>query len=112
MTPDEYSDALTAVGWTPTILADQLSMNDRQARRWRTGENAVPYRVAEWLAKIAAYHAANPPPPFNVKPLRGGDEVTTATAGRTEAEGNPHGGEADPHGGKMQYRCNPHGGKD
>lgn len=71
MTPNEFRDALSTLGWTPSIIADQLGMNERQARRWKSGENRVPDRVAAWLSDLAACHKARPAPPFNVKPPRG-----------------------------------------
>ena len=71
MTPSEFQDALKTLGWSPSVLADQLTMNERQARRWKFGENRVPDRVAAWLLDLAACHKARPPPPFNVLPPRG-----------------------------------------
>ena len=74
MTPAELAAALNVLGWTPSTLAVQLGMNERQARRWRDGENRVPKQVAAWLADLAAYHRAHPAPPFNVKPPRNNAE--------------------------------------
>lgn len=63
MTPERFRECLATIGWTPHQLATILSMEERQTRRWASGAYAVPERVAEWLERVAAFHAANPPPP-------------------------------------------------
>ena len=63
MSPDDLASALADLGWTPTILAAKLGVDEATARRWQRGNREVPPPVAAWLRKLGAYHAKNPPPP-------------------------------------------------
>ncbi len=62
MTPDRLRECLAALDWTQRGLARLLGQDERQVRRWATGEYPVPSPVAAWLDRLAAYHAKHPPP--------------------------------------------------
>lgn len=63
MTADEFDAVLAAIGWSRTVLAERLGMSsDRAVRRWSSGQNPIPPRIAVWLRQVA--HALdNLPPP-------------------------------------------------
>lgn len=62
MTPTRFRTCLAALRWSQRGLADALDMDERQVRRWATGDYAIPVPVAAWLDRLAAYHAKHPPP--------------------------------------------------
>jgi hypothetical protein len=62
MTPDRVRHCLTALHWTQRGLAHVLDVDERLVRRWASGANVVPGRIAAWLETLAEYHEANPPP--------------------------------------------------
>ena len=72
MEAEELRDALTACGWGNSAahpwLCDALHCNDRLLRRWLSGKQNVPARVATWVRAIRAHIRANPcaPPPHQV----------------------------------------------
>lgn len=61
MTPATLRACLASLRWTQRGLAAALGVQERQVRRWATGAR-VPPAVADWLARAAAWHEANPPP--------------------------------------------------
>jgi hypothetical protein len=67
MTPDRFRECLDLLDWAgpgegnQRGLARLLGMDDRQVRRWAAGAR-IPDHVAEWMERVAAFHAANPPP--------------------------------------------------
>jgi len=63
MTPQAFRFALQIVGWSPTSLARHLQCDESLCRRWASGNNAVPPKVAEWLRLVVQAHLAMPPPP-------------------------------------------------
>jgi len=62
MTPDRLRTCLTALHWSQRGLADILGVQERQVRRWATGEYDMPASIAVWLERAAQWHAENPPP--------------------------------------------------
>lgn len=62
MTPDRFRDVLAELHWSQRGLADILARDERQVRRWASGQYPVPDDVAAWLEKLATFHAASPPP--------------------------------------------------
>lgn len=62
MTPDRLRACLTLLRWSQRGLADALTMDERQVRRWATGVAIIPEQVAAWLERRAAAMAADPPP--------------------------------------------------
>ena len=62
MTPTEFRAALEALRWTQRGVAAVLRCDERQIRRWATGAYPIPERIASWLATLAAFHRAHPPP--------------------------------------------------
>jgi len=67
MTPDRIRECLTALHWSQRGLADILGVQERQVRRWATGEYDIPAAIAEWVDRVARWHEANPAPPRHTK---------------------------------------------
>lgn len=61
MSPSDLRACLASLHWTQRGLAAALGVQERQVRRWAAGAR-VPEPVADWLARAAAWHEANPPP--------------------------------------------------
>jgi hypothetical protein len=62
MTPDRFRACLASLSWSGRGLAALLRVDERQVRRWSTGDYEVPHGIAEWLERLARFHEANPPP--------------------------------------------------
>ncbi len=62
MTPERLRECLALLRWSQRSLAAALTMDERQVRRWATGEAFIPEQVATWLERRAAAMAADPPP--------------------------------------------------
>lgn len=62
MTPTERRAALDAIGWSQRGLADRLGWDEGTVRRWMRDGGEAPITVDLWLATLAAFHQANPPP--------------------------------------------------
>ncbi len=70
MTPAERRSALAAIGWTQRGLADRLGWDEGTVRRWMRDGGEAPPDVDAWLAALAAFHAAHPPPARATAPFR------------------------------------------
>jgi ribosome-binding protein aMBF1 (putative translation factor) len=66
MTPDRFRTCLDAIGWSGRWLAAMLQVDERQVRRWASGQYAIPDNIGDWLETLADVHERNPPP---VKPM-------------------------------------------
>jgi hypothetical protein len=62
MTPDRFRKCLEALSWSGRGLADLLDIDERQIRRWSSGQYAIPPNIAVWLETLARFHEQNPPP--------------------------------------------------
>ena len=62
MTPARLRACLAACDWTQRGLARLLDRPEGSIRQWLRGEGSIPYDVAGWLERVAAFHEANPPP--------------------------------------------------
>ncbi len=62
MSPTERRAALSAIGWTQRGLADRLGWDEGTVRRWMRDGGEAPGEVDAWLASLAAFHLAHPPP--------------------------------------------------
>ena len=62
MTPDRMRECLALLHWTQRGLAEMLGLDERQVRRWATGQYPIPEAAAAWLDRMAAVIAADPPP--------------------------------------------------
>ena len=64
MTAHQFNALLAQLGWTIPFLAySKLGMtSDRAVRRWRSGQNRVPYALADWLRLVARTVEDLPPP--------------------------------------------------
>ena len=71
MTPTLIREALTTLGWTRQSLADATGYDEKQVRRWESGEYLMPGPLWLWLAKLARYHRAHPPPKKTTRRKKG-----------------------------------------
>ena len=55
--------ALERLGWTMSILADQLGAGRSTTKAWFSGHTAPPDAVLAWVEGLAAFHVRHPPPP-------------------------------------------------
>ena len=62
MTPERFRQCLDALSWSGRGLAALLGIDERQVRRWASGEYEVPDNIAAWLERLARFHERNPPP--------------------------------------------------
>lgn len=62
MLAPEFSAALEAIGWGPTVFAHHARMSDRHVRRMLAGQYPVPPALAAWLRNLVAWLQANPCP--------------------------------------------------
>ncbi len=62
MTPDRLRECLALLRWSQRSLAEALGLDDRQVRRWASGDYAVPPHIAAWLERRAEAMRADPPP--------------------------------------------------
>ncbi len=62
MTPTQLRECLALLRWSQRGLAAALTMDERQVRRWATGEALIPEHIAAWLERRATAMAADPPP--------------------------------------------------
>lgn len=72
MTPERFRACLTALAWSQRGLSSVLNCDDRRVRRWASGEEPIPSKIAAWLETLAQAHEALPPP--RVWPARHGPE--------------------------------------
>jgi transcriptional regulator with XRE-family HTH domain len=66
MTPDEFRDALSAIGWKQTDFARKAGLNNETAYRWANGITPIPAWVPQYLGMvrdIARLHALYVDPP-------------------------------------------------
>lgn len=54
--------ALKMLGWSDRHLAGLLGCTRALVGQWKSGRSSLPPVVADWLARLAAAHAANPVP--------------------------------------------------
>lgn len=62
MTPTRLRECLHALDWSQRGLAAIVHYNERQARRWASGDSPIPHEIADWLERAEAWMLANPPP--------------------------------------------------
>lgn len=62
MTPDQLRAALHDLHWSQRGLAAILRKDERQVRRWATGDAQIPEDVANWMERVARAMRENPPP--------------------------------------------------
>lgn len=54
--------ALTSLHWSQRGLAAILRQDERQVRRWLSGDYEPPEAVLVWLEKLADFHTRHMPP--------------------------------------------------
>ncbi len=62
MTPDQFRECLALLHWSQRGLAGIVGRDERQVRRWASGDAPIPPDVAAWLQHVAAFMSHNPPP--------------------------------------------------
>ncbi len=62
MSPTRLRDCLALLRWSQRGLAEALDCDDRLVRRWASGDASIAPDVADWLERVAVFHAANPAP--------------------------------------------------
>jgi hypothetical protein len=67
MTPDRFRACLDALSWSGRGLAALLSMDERQVRRWASGQYAIP----DWFDTLARFtnHTRRRFAPMRLKPM-------------------------------------------
>ncbi len=85
MNPDLLRECLALLRWSQRGLAAALAVDERQVRRWATGEALIPEQVAAWLERRAAAMAADPPPIRQAASLEAADLVNQASRCRRDA---------------------------
>lgn len=58
MTADELSDAISAIRWTPDILARALECDVSLIHAWLDGNAEIPMKTATWIKVVAEHHKA------------------------------------------------------
>jgi transcriptional regulator with XRE-family HTH domain len=71
MSADALAESLELLHWPQRTLATILGVDESTVRRWQRGDRAIPQPIADWLRKVAAFHAKNPPPVAPDRPARG-----------------------------------------
>jgi hypothetical protein len=59
---ERLSAALDRLHWSGRSLAATLGEDERKVRRWLAGTYEAPPDVLAWVERLAAFHAAHPPP--------------------------------------------------
>lgn len=54
MTPDEFLQALAALGWKQSDFCRRLDLDKNTPSRWTTGRTAIPRWVPEYLRAMLA----------------------------------------------------------
>ena len=62
MNPDRFRHCLDALNWTQRGVAALLEVDERQVRRWASGQYQIPEPIAAWLETLARFHEAHPAP--------------------------------------------------
>jgi transcriptional regulator with XRE-family HTH domain len=63
MIPTRLTEILTGLHWSRRALAVILGYRSvTTILRWEQGKAPVPPAIAEWLERVAAWHAQNQPP--------------------------------------------------
>ena len=62
MTPERFRACLDALFWSGRLLAALLDIDERQVRRWASGQYEIPPDIAAWLERRAQAMEADPPP--------------------------------------------------
>jgi transcriptional regulator with XRE-family HTH domain len=57
MTPDEFADALTALGWKQSDLARRLELDKNTPSRWANGRTPIPGWATEYVRAMLAIKA-------------------------------------------------------
>lgn len=58
MTPARLDESLSALRWSPEILANVLECDVSLVGAWLIGEVEIPPKTAAWIESLARYHEA------------------------------------------------------
>lgn len=67
MSPEDFSDALAAIGWSMNETARRLGCNHVMVQRWAGGLAEVPPSIAYWLLELVEFHSQHPAPKWRTK---------------------------------------------
>jgi hypothetical protein len=62
VTADRFRACLDALSWSCRGLAALLDVDERQVRRWASGQYSIPEPIADWLDTLARFHESHPAP--------------------------------------------------
>jgi hypothetical protein len=62
VTADRFRACLDALSWSGRGLAALLNVDERQVRRWASGQYSIPDPIAAWLETLARFHESHPAP--------------------------------------------------
>ena len=62
MTAAQLRAALVTVRWSQRTLAAAVGVDERQVRRWASGQYPMPQPLADWLTDLVVFHEDNLPP--------------------------------------------------
>ena len=68
VTGAEFARCREIMGCSTVVLAKRLDVPERLVRRWERDGATIPPRIAEWMTRIAALLAENPPPSKTTDP--------------------------------------------
>lgn len=58
MSPDRLDECLSALRWSPDILAGVLECDASLVAAWLNGDAEIPPKAAAWIETLASYHEA------------------------------------------------------
>lgn len=79
LTPEQFAQALAALGWKQTDFVRRTGLTTGTVSRWATGQVAIPLWAGEYLGalqELAALHAKYIKPLKTIKPNQ--DDSTEA----------------------------------
>jgi hypothetical protein len=62
MTPEEFTAALTRLGWSQRYLAQLLSCDTNLPTRWARGVAPIPAAISKWLRQTVLCVERHPVP--------------------------------------------------
>jgi transcriptional regulator with XRE-family HTH domain len=62
LTPERFIECRQLIGWDRRQIARMLGCSDNTLRQMEAGKQAITAPLAEWMERLARYHARNPIP--------------------------------------------------
>jgi hypothetical protein len=67
MTPEEFNQCVSQIGWSLRAVSQKLNLEETRVRRWASGHYPVPKEIAQWLKRLAAAHRLYPAPALHLR---------------------------------------------